>query len=245
MADDAKPVDPKPVAPAIHDDVMWDLDKLPDGMLHNLGPEPVKVDTKTEYKRILAERGLRMKDQQESTMGDAEPVIAPPPEPEVRIAPPLTEGHARTMRAFSRILVRYGLREGLHCDVCFESGFPSGARITLNRAGTAIAVRCHCTTRVHRFQTDMSFTPADALTQLDRTEGSLFGADGERLLPTVLIQTDDAKLIRKHYSTLRALLLNNVIVCSGCQQMCEQQIGDHEIIWTCACQIRYWTDTRH
>lgn len=243
MSDDVKDA-PPPFAPAVHGDALWDLDKLPDGMLHNLGAEPVKVETKTELRKLLNERGLRMKDQQESTTG---PELAPLPEIEkpIEVAPALTERHARTFRAFSRFLDRYRVQEALWCDLCFEAGRSSGCRLTWGRDRRSLAIHCRCATRSYTCTTDVSYTRADALTSNDETIGSLLGPNGEAVLPTTLIQTDDAKLVQREISALRALRLNNSIRCRECTQDCELKVSDDEVIVNCGCRIRYWTSTRH
>lgn len=240
--------DPKPAAPAIHTDELWDKDKLTDGLVHNLGPTPVKVETKSEYRRLLKQRGLRMKDQQESDM--APEIVRPElaaPEPEAALPemePDLTEGQTRTLFAVGGVWARYGLQEALHCDVCFEAGRNSGCRVTV-RGDRTMAIRCNGRTRVHACMVDMSYTASDALTSLDKTEGSLAGPDGRKLLPTTLILADDARLILREVDVLRALKLNNLLYCKGCRQACELQITPEQIVMTCQCQIRFWQGVVH
>ena len=236
----------KPVAPAIHTDELWDRDKLGDGMLHNLGPVPVKVETKTEFKKLLKERGLRMKDQQESDM-DASVVLAEPEptEPAIpEIEPDLTEGQTRVLFAVGGVWARYGLLEALHCDICFEAGNPSGCRVTL-QGTTGMSIHCHNRTRQHRCLTDMSYTRSDAVTLLDKTTGSLVGPNGQQILPTTLILDDDARLILREQEVLRALRLNHMLYCRGCRTACELEINPAQIVMTCQCHIRFWRGVVH
>lgn len=239
---------PKSTAPAIHTDELWDLDKLDGGMLQNLGPTPVKATTKTEFRRELKKRGLRMKDQQES---DIAPDIVRPsdlieaaPEKPIEIEPDLNEWQTRTLFAVGRVFQRYGLQEALHCDVCFEQGAPSGCRVTI-RGDRGMAIHCHNRVRAHVCMTDMSYTRADAITSLDRTEGSLVGPDGAKLLPTVLIQDDDAKLLHREQEALRALRLNHLLYCVGCRTACELDMSTAQIAMACQCRIRYWQGVTH
>lgn len=240
----SEPKHPVPVTPAIHTDELWDKNKLEGGMLTNLGPTPVKIDTKTEFMRELNKRGLRMKNQQESVTG---PELAPEPEKikELPVAPSLNEGHVRSIRAFSRVLDRYNVKESLWCDVCWELGAPSGVRVTWTRDGQGCCLRCNCATRKYTCTTDVSYTRADALTLNDHTDGVLYGADGNKIVPTTLIQNDDAKLILRYLETLRALKLNNSILCFECKEACEVKFQLDEIVMACQCHIRYWKGTTH
>jgi hypothetical protein len=158
--------------------------------------------------------------------------------------PDLGEWQTRTLFAVGRVWLRYGLQEAVHCDVCFDQGHPSGCRVTL-RGDRTMAIRCHNRTRVHACLTDMSYTRSDAMTLLDRTEGTLFGPDGQKVVPTTLIQPDDAKLILREQEALRSLRLNHMLYCAGCRVACELHITPDKIVMTCPCHIRYWQGVTH
>lgn len=242
----AKPQTVASTAPAVHDDVLWDLDKLPDGMLHNLGPEPVRITTKSEFKARLHREGKRLKNQQESTLG---PEIAPLPEPEaapIPVAPEFTEGTARVVAAFSSVLMRYALCEQQWCDLCFQRNMNAGCRTTRSADMHSIAIRCNCSIRRYTSVIELSGgTATTALTLGNETVGAIVKADGTRNVPTTLMETDDAKLMLRYYAALRTLKLNNTLQCRMCGEPCEQNVTDDEINIVCGCRIRYFTATKH
>lgn len=244
MSDDPKDA-PVTTAPNVISDRVWDADKLPDGMLHNLGFDPIPVpDTKQDYMRLLAERGLRMKDQQESTMPDV-PLLPEREKRKPQPAPELTEGACRIIRAFSRVLDRYGVQEELWCDLCFERGLGGGCRLRYGANGRGLSIACGCSMRRYVCTTELTYTRADALTTLDQTVSAIVDAHGQHVVPTTLIQDDDAKITLRYINTLRALKLNNSIRCRGCHDVCEVTFSDTEIVMLCRCHNRYWKGVTH
>lgn len=116
MADETK--DETMTTPAIHSDRLWDGPRW----VENLDTAPVWVETKSQYFEELNKRGLRMKDQQESTTG---PERELPAEVKVWLQPspppdPLTKDEAHLMAAMIAVWKRHGLKHGEFCTTCFS-----------------------------------------------------------------------------------------------------------------------------
>lgn len=247
-----KPKDDAPVIDAptiISDEKIWDFDKLEHGMLQNLGAEPIdaKGMTKTEYMRLLNARGLRMKNQQESTNGPELAPIVDVPAPKVDVPlPDLTDGHVAKFAAIRRVWEVYGVAEELWCDACFERrGFYCGARVRWGANGCGMSIRCHCGVRRHICQTDTSFTRTSTITSLDFTTSDITDAYGQHVVPTIVIQDQDATLILRYMHALSSLKLKNGLRCVGCSQSAELKFSDEEIVILCQCRNRYWKGRVH
>lgn len=231
------------IAAAVHDDRLWDIDKLEDGMLHNLGPTPIPAKDlgKSGFKKILAARGLNLKDQQESSMGPESLLIPEPEKKDVPTAPAMTEGHARVIVAFSRFLERYVLRESLWCDLCFQLAQNSGTRVTKGNDGHSLSITCRCSIRHITTVTELSYTRPSPIGVMDRTSGAIDQPGGERLqVPTLLISDEDAALALRHIAVLGELQLNNMLLCFGCREACEMTFEPNQIIVACKCHLRIW-----
>ncbi len=231
---------------AVHSDRVWDADKIKDGMLHNYGPEPIPVpETRQELFKILNARGLRIKNQQESSTGPELPHI--PELPHVREAlPPLTEYHARAMEYMERIWLRYYVAEGLWCEICGIENDPAGIRYSRNGHTRRIRLECRCGIRNASLQTDMSVTASDAITLGDKTAkgAELLDQHGNRsTVATSNIQPDDARIIQRYFATLRALRISNDLFCGKCGEKCEKLVTDDKIAFACACSLRHWATT--
>lgn len=235
------------VAPtvAVQSDRLWDRDKLKDGMLHNLGHEPVPApETKAEYFKLLNERGLQMRHQQESTTGPERPFI---PEPEhVRPAsPPLSERSCRIMNAIEHVWLRYRMAETLWCEICAEENDPSGIRYLPNRATRTLRIECRCGKRDYKLTTDLSFTPSDALT-LGQMGDDGYLADKDGVLSKVKtygITSDDARMIQRYYGVLHELRISNDLYCECCHVKMEKTVTDTKIAFACPRKLVHWSET--
>lgn len=231
---------------AVQSDRLWDRDKLKDGMLHNLGHEPVPApETKAEYFKLLNERGLQMRHQQESSTGPEMPFV---PEPEhVRPAsPPLSERACRIMNAMEAVWYRYQLAETLWCEICAEENDPSGVRYLPNRTTRTLRVECRCGKREYKLTTDLSFTKTDVLTLLDRTAhgGELIDQFGNHVTTaTTQITADDMRLIRLYFGVLHELRLSSDYYCAGCREKCEKTVTDLKVAFACRCNLRHRSET--
>lgn len=238
------------VAPtiAVQSDRLWDRDKLPDGMLHNLGHEPVPApETKREYFKLLNERGLTMRHQQESSTGPELPPVAP--KEHVREAlPPLSEGACRIMNAMEKVWLRYRVAECLWCEICAEENDPSGIRYLANRTTRTLRLECRCPTRrEYTLTTDLSFTPSDAMT-LGQMGNDGYVADKDGVLTkvnTIGISSDDARLIQRYFATLHALRISTDIYCECCRAKMEKTVTDEKIAFACNKKLLHWAAVAH
>jgi len=252
MTDEPKP----PVAPAVHGEALWDRDKLPDGCLTNMDvtPIPARDMTKAEYFALLNARGLRMRNQQESTTGPevdlealaakeaaevaARHVVVPPQ--------PFNAHAARILQAHEAVLLAYGLIETLGCDVCWQANRPSGCKTVINEKGAR--VECRCGVREYRAPTGtddrQSFSPPTAS---QRTSGMLFDANGQpTAMPTILITREHAEIIRAYLQVLRRYKLSRSLFCRICSSgryahdtAILESVTDDQVIYACQCRLRF------
>lgn len=230
---------------AVQSDRLWDRDKLKDGMLHNLGHDPVPApETKAEYFKLLNERGLQMRHQQESTTGPEMPFI---PEPEhVRpSSPPLSERACRIMNAIEGVWLRYRLAETLWCEICAEENDQSGIRYLPNRATRTLRIECRCGKRDYKLTTDLSFTPSDALT-LGQVGNDGYVADKDGVLTQVTtyeITPDDARLIQRYFGVLHELRISDDLYCECCHAKMEKTVTDTKVAFACSRKLVHWSAT--
>lgn len=250
------------VAPAVHTDKLWDVDKLPEGCLTNVDAEPINAKdmTKAEFFALLNARGLRMKNQQESVTGPemvdlealaieeaaklaALQVIVPPA--------PFTTHEAEIFQAHQAVLARYGLIETLGCDVCWQGNRGSGTRTRVDAVG--VRVECRCGVREYRAPTgttDQTMTLSRP-TENDKTSGMLFDAQGRPTsLPTVLMTRQDAEIIRAYRHLLHTRRLSRSLFCRLCyggrpseENAIHESVTDDQVVYCCLCRIRFGQTT--
>ena len=63
----------------------------------------------------------------------------------------LSDEDARLLRTYKKFLNRYGLREALYCQKCWDSSLEDGCKafVTTNQ----ILIQCRCKMRFHQGQT--------------------------------------------------------------------------------------------
>lgn len=230
---------------AVQSDRLWDRDKLKDGMLHNLGHEPVPApETKKEYFALLNERGLQMRHQQESSTGPERPEPVAPPH--VRPAlPPLSERACRIMNAMESVWLRYRMVETLWCEICAEENDQSGIRYSPNRATRTLRIECRCGKRDYRLTTDLSFTASSAMT-LGQFGDDGYVGDKDGILTkvkTVQLLPDDAKLIQRYFATLHELRISNDLYCDCCRVKVEKTVTDLKVAFACNRKLIHWSAT--
>jgi len=249
--------DEKPTAAAIHTDALWDRAKLPGGVLTNVDVEPIdaRTMTKQEYFRLLNARGLRLKNQQESSTGPEVDFDALAAEEAAKVAalqtivppPPFSAYTAHILQAHEAVLTRYGLIETLGCDRCWQAGRPSGCRTRIDATGAR--VECRCGVREYRAPagtTDQTQI-GPAASSLEQTTGMLFDSFGQPTArPTVLIARADAEVIRAYQQVRHRYQLSRSLFCRLCwggrlsqaSAMLESVTPD-QIVYVCACRIRF------
>jgi hypothetical protein len=249
--------DKTPVAPAVHSDRIWDVDKLPDGCLTNVDVEPIPAQdmTKREYFALLNARGLRMKNQQESTTGPEVDLEAMAAAEAAKVAAanlpvppqPFNQHSAEILQAHEAVLARYGLIETLGCDTCWEANRPSGCKTRIDAAG--VRVECRCGVREYRAPvgtTDQLRTFATPI-ETDKTSGMLFDAHGQpTATPTVLLDRRDADIIRAYRRLLHRYRLSRTLFCRICyggrigeDTAIRESVTDDQIVYVCACRLRF------
>lgn len=191
-----------PRAPAVHDSTLWGGPRL----IENATPEPVQVDTKQQYWDLLHARGLRMKEQQESSTGPGEPLPRPAPPPLAAIdVPPMTQDEAHVHGAFDAILRRFRLAASLWCNHCFARDRHHGVRYTVKP--DRVAITCRCGTALYtppRGTTDVVLRTLHlSVTENDKTMGTLVTAAGPIPAPTIYLHAMEDLLIRRWLVALR------------------------------------------
>lgn len=251
-----KPADPIVTAPAVHTDALWDREKLAGGVLTNVDVTPIPASdmTKQEYFRLLNERGLRLKNQQESSTGPERDLDALAAEEaatvaarHVVVAPePFSKRDAELFHAYEAVLRQYRLMETLQCNVCFEANRPAGCQTVV--MPHVVRVQCRCGSREYRPPTGTSDLPVT----LDRpgamTSGRILSTDGrptER--PAVLLPAAHAAIIRAYTALLAHRRLSHTLFCRDCwqgrlsdQTALQVSVTDNQIVYLCACRIRVY-----
>ena len=191
-----------PRAPAVHTDELWGGPRL----IENATPEPVQVDTKQQYWDLLHSRGLRMKEQQESSTGPGDPLPRPTPPPleEIPVAP-MTMEEAHVLGAFEAILRRFDLTASLWCDRCFARDRHHGVRYVVKP--DRIALTCRCGTALYtppRGTTDVVLRTLHlSVTPNDKASGSIVTAAGPIPAPTIYLHAMEDLLIRRWLVAMR------------------------------------------
>jgi hypothetical protein len=251
VTDDAE----KPSAPAVFGDALWDREKLPNGELTNLDVQPVDARhmTKQEYFALLNARGLRMRNQQESTTGpdvDLEALAAAEAAKvaaaNIIVPPPSFNAHsARILQAHEAVLAAYGLIETLGCDVCWAANRSSGCKTVINDKGARI--ECRCGVREYRAPTGttdqtQTFSPVH-----ETTSGMLYDAAGQpTAMPTILITREHAEIIRAYKGVLHRYQLSRSLFCRLCcgnrfthETAILESVTDDQVVYCCACRLRF------
>jgi len=237
--------DDKTNAPAVHSDELWGGPRF----IENAGHEPVWVETKEEYWDLLNRRGLRMKDQQESSTGPERETLEPR-RPELQPMPlvhALSYDDAQVFNAANRVNQQLGLLETLDCDICFALGRHPGVRSICKPALVRIECRCGSREYIGPVGTDAALVFNQARTLAERTSGHLFGPNGETVqTPAVLMTREEAQALRQYATFLRARRLSTKYFCRGCwsgrvtEEGLMVKISPHQIVLPCRCRIRYW-----
>lgn len=202
----AAPTEPAaPSSPAVQSDEVWGGPRW----IHNASAEPQWVETKEQYFALLDRFGLRMKDQQESTTGPAQPK-----EPEaipVHLTPsppvtPISMDEAQIYGAITAVHKRYGLVETVWCDHCFARNRWHACRVRVTAREVSIECRCGIARYVPPTgTTDLVLTKVanSAVTMNDTTTGSVVTPAGPEFRPTSFLHDMEAILIRRYISALR------------------------------------------
>lgn len=205
MTDEKKP--DAPAAPAVHTDELWGGPRL----IENATADPVPVATKAEYFKLLNSRGLRMKDQQESTTGpQVDPAVLKALEAPVkpsRAVPPMTQDEAHVHGAITAVWKRYGLLETLWCPTCFAHGEHHGVSLVVGSKGVAIRCRCGEATYVAPVGTTdlmLSRLANTTVVEVDRSRGGILTPNGVVAVPVIELQAIEAVLIARWASYLKA-----------------------------------------
>jgi len=237
--------DDKKDAPAVHSDELWGGPRD----IENAGHEPVHVETKKEYWDLLNRRGLRMKDQQESSTGPERDTLEPltPSLPPTLQLEPLSYEEAQIFYGTHRVNQNLGLLETLDCDLCFALGRHSGVRTVCRPALVRIECRCGVRDYIGPVGTDGNIVLNPARTLADRTKGLLFDEHGQPAsLPTVLMSRDEAQILRQYARFLHDRRLSVSYYCRGCwngrttADPLMVKISPGQVVFTCRCRIRYW-----
>ena len=80
---------------------------------------------------------------------------------------------------------------------------------------------------------------------VDRTETTLYGPDGEKVVPTTLLSTEDAELLRKYKKFLAKQGLREALYCQSCwngerEDGCKAFVTDGQIGILCRCRNRFF-----
>lgn len=68
-----------------------------------------------------------------------------------RVLEPFTDADALMLRQYKKLLMKYGLKESLWCQMCAALEQPEGLRASV--MDDKIDIECRCTVRRHRGQT--------------------------------------------------------------------------------------------
>jgi hypothetical protein len=251
MTDDPTP----PVAPAVFSDALWDRSKLPNGELTNLDVTPIdaRTMTKREYFALLHARGLRMKDQAESSTGPEVDLEALATAEAAKVAaahivvppPPFNAHSARILQAHEAVLARYGLIETLGCDVCWAANRPSGCKTRIDDKG--VRIECRCGVRDYRAPTGTTDQTQTFTGPTETTSGMLFDAHGQPTArPTILITRQHADIIRAYKGVLHRYQLSRSLFCRICyggrithDTAILESVTADQVVYVCACRLRF------
>jgi hypothetical protein len=246
---------PAPVAPAVHGDKLWDADKLPGGVLTNVDPEPIPATdmTKREYFALLNARGLRLKDQQESTTGPevdlealAKKEAAEVAARNIIIAPrPFSKRDAEIFQAHEAVLARYGLIETLGCDICWQAGRVSGCKTRVDSHG--VRVECRCGVREYRAPVGTTDQTLTFTAPVDTTTGTVMGVNGEpQSVPALILTREHADVIRAYRYLLSVRKLSRSLFCRICSlgqyrldTAVHESVTEDQVTYVCRCRIRF------
>lgn len=211
-----------PAAPAVITDRMWETKPGEKGVtIHNMGHEPMFFESKTAYLAALHARGLRMKDQQESSLGPAlEPIIEVPESAKPTPPPPkLTQGEVHILCAMKAFFLKHGIREALYCLRCYVAKREAGCFAQVHARGAYI--RCRCGIAGYDMPdgtTDMVMTRYTNLTHVatDKTEGFLSQAFGGTMVPTVMLHDNEALIIASYMAILKKREYEPLWFCNSC-----------------------------
>lgn len=187
---------------AVHDDRMWGGPQYVEGL-----PGRPYVTGKTQYLELLHQAGLRIKHQQESTLG---PPKAPPApdQPLARIVvAPLTKDEAHIFGAITAVFKHYDLLETVWCDDCAARGRHHGCRMAVTPTRVLLECRCgHAIYTPPRGTTDVVLRklPNIARTQADTLAGTVITEAGPVARPTAVLHDMEALLLRRYFGVLRA-----------------------------------------
>lgn len=220
---------------------------------------PIRVTTKKQYFALMRKHGLRMDNQQESVTGDGpkgEAFVAPKPPPLV-VVKPMTQDEAHLFGAVGAFYRRYGLKEALTCKNCFARDRPSGIRLIVSNL--RVVLQCRCGVAEYNAPTGttdlvLNTLTTSAITQNDRTRGSIVTAIGQVDVPTFVLHDMESVLLRRYLGALMARDIEPHLfhAGSGDGQGCwsknprsfNDEVGLHvtknEIVVTCPCRTLFW-----
>jgi hypothetical protein len=238
----------------MHSDRLWDGPRW----ITNAQREPVWVETKAEYFRLLNSLDKRMKNQQESTTGPEQPKVdtplplflqpTPPPEP-------ISKEEARVLAALIPIRKRHGYREALYCRRCFTRNRDDGCRVLIHDRVVAIECRCGVAEYVPPSgTTDMviSTIANHPVKELERTTATIVRAGVHSVLPAVILNATESTILRAYAKFCHSREYEPRWFCNGCwdgRSLSEDvsvgmQITADAIELLCECRMTYETSKK-
>ena len=244
----------KPRTAAVHGGDLWDGPRV----IKDFDGTPITVTTKKQYFALLRKHGLRMENQQESVTGDGpkgEAFVAPKPAPIVEVAP-MTQDEAHLFGAVGAFYRRYGLHEALTCNNCFARNRASGMSLIVSNRRVRLECRCGVAEYVAPTGTTdlLASLSNSAVTQNDRTVGTLRTSIGQVDVPTFILHDMESVLFRRYLGALRArdiephLFHKGSVGGQGCWTRnplnFTEELGlratKDEVVVTCPCRTLFW-----
>jgi hypothetical protein len=228
--------------------------------MENIDGQPIWVESKTQYFEELNKRGLRMKDQQESTTGPEREIVpeipaeflsSPPPDP-------LTQAEALIFGAMRPFLAKHGITEAMWCNRCEVRKRDSGCRVRVT--STSVAYECRCGKTEYRPPTGTTDTVLAELgglrfTSADRMTGSISTPVGDVLVPTIALSDVEGSLLVSYFRMMARRELEPRWFCRTCWDGASLSEDDSmainarsnviQIICPKHCRMLYWQATRN
>jgi hypothetical protein len=247
-----------PAAPAVHFDRIWDADKLVNGELTNLDVVPIPASdmTKREYFAELNKRGLRMKDQAESTTGPevdfealaATEAAAVAARQQIVAPDPFTKREAEVVHAYTAFLARFHLIETLDCDRCLRADRHPGCKTIVTPR--LVRVTCRCGDREYQAPAGTTDLPVQfgKLNVNDNTTSIVVDDTGQpRRLQTVLLTREHVDVVLAYARLLTDNRLAHTLYCADCfggrftdLTAVRESVAPDQIVLLCQCRLRFY-----
>ncbi len=250
--DAVTPAPPTTSSPAIHTSEFWGGPRA----LVSLPDDVGVIETKQQYFEEINKRGLRMKDQQESTTGPEQDVDPWRPNvalPEPRRTPPLTKAQAEGLCAGAGVMLERDLKHAEYCPTCFSRDLSRVARVTITRRWCR--VECTCGAQEYRAPmgtTDLYNSLSNTTSTLnDESSGVVVMTHGQVTRPAEILQKDEALALFAYQRVMQQLGIEAHWFCDRCWdhvhtsedheiavKMDERDGG--EIVMICPCRMLYY-----